>query len=201
MAAKAVLASATPSLESYARTLKHVYELVELPERIHKRMPEIQLVDMRTEPVTAGFSRKLLDAIQSRLEKQEQTILLLNRRGYLPVVRCADCQDVRICPDCGIALSYHKKENRLVCHSCERSFRYDPVCPACGSPHAAMVGMGTEKLEETLQQLFPQARIVRMDADSTRKRRPQRRCWIIRTGERTFWWAPRWWPRVWISRM
>lgn len=167
---KAVLASATPSLESYARTLKHVYELVELPERIHKRMPEIQLVDMRTEPVISGFSRKLLDAIQSRLEKQEQTILLLNRRGYLPVVRCADCQDVRICPDCGIALSYHKKENRLVCHSCERSFRYDPVCPACGSPHAAMVGMGTEKLEETLQELFPQARIVRMDADSTRKK-------------------------------
>ena len=96
------LPSATPSLESYARTLKHVYELVELPERIHKRMPEIQLVDMRTEPVISGFSRKLLDAIQSRLEKQEQTILLLNRRGYLPVVRCADCQDVRICPDCGM---------------------------------------------------------------------------------------------------
>lgn len=167
---KVVMASATPSLESYARTLKHVYELVQLPERVNFRMPEIRLLDMSKETVRDGFSQTLLDAIQSRLERKEQVILLLNRRGYLPVVRCADCHDVRICPDCGIALSYHKKENRLVCHSCDRSFRYDPVCPACGSTHTAPVGMGTEKLEDTLQTLFPDARILRMDADSTRKK-------------------------------
>lgn len=167
---KVVMASATPSLESYARTLKHVYELVQLPERVNFQMPEIRLLDMSKETVRDGFSQTLLDAIQSRLERKEQVILLLNRRGYLPVVRCADCHDVRICPDCGIALSYHKKENRLVCHSCDRSFRYDPVCPACGSTHTAPVGMGTEKLEDTLQTLFPDARILRMDADSTRKK-------------------------------
>ena len=167
---KAVLASATPSLESYARTLKNVYELVELPDRIHKRMPEIRLVNMQDTQVTQGFSRQLLDAVQERLDRKEQVILLLNRRGYLPVVRCADCGDVRICPDCGIALAYHKKENRLVCHSCDRSFRYDPVCPACGSPHAVSGGMGTEKLEDEIARLFPSASIVRMDADSTRKK-------------------------------
>ncbi|WP_304532853.1 replication restart helicase PriA, partial [Faecalibaculum rodentium] len=167
---KVVMASATPSLESYARTLKHVYELVQLPERVNFQMPEIRLLDMSKETVRDGFSQTLLDAIKSRLERKEQVILLLNRRGYLPVVRCADCHDVRICPDCGIALSYHKKENRLVCHSCDRSFRYDPVCPACGSTHTAPLGMGTEKLEDTLQTLFPDARILRMDADSTRKK-------------------------------
>lgn len=167
---KTVLASATPSLESYSRAWKGVYELVELPERIHHRMPEIRLVDMKNEPVTSGLSTTLIEAIRTRLERREQVILLLNRRGYLPVVRCLDCGDVRICPDCGIALSYHKKENRLVCHCCDRSFPYDPACPSCGSRHAATGGMGTEKLEDAVRNLFPNARILRMDADSTRKK-------------------------------
>lgn len=167
---KLVLASATPSLESYARAFKGVYELVDLPERINKTMPDIQLVDLKNERITNGLSQTLIDGIRQRLARKEQVILLLNRRGYLPIVRCLDCKSVRTCPDCGIALSYHKKENKLVCHCCDRQWDFDPVCPDCGSRFVAETGMGTEKLAEAVQILFPEARIVRMDADSTRKK-------------------------------
>ena len=167
---KLILASATPSLDSYARAFKGLYELVMLPERINKTMPDIQLVDMKSQRITNGLSQTLIDGITRRLARHEQVILLLNRRGYLPIVRCLDCKTVRTCPDCGIALSYHKKENKLVCHCCDRQWNFDPLCPECGSRFVAETGMGTEKLAEAVQVLFPQARIVRMDADSTRKK-------------------------------
>ena len=166
---KVVLASATPSLESYARAYKNVYELVELKHRIFN-MPEIQLIDMKKENVQAGLSFTLIQAIQERLARKEQVILLLNRRGYLPVVRCSDCGHVRICPDCGIALTYHKHDNTLVCHCCGKTLPFMAQCPNCHSQNYFKSGMGTEKLEEQILDLFQHANVVRMDADSTRRK-------------------------------
>ena len=166
---KVVLASATPSLESYARAYKNVYELIELKHRIHE-MPEIQLVDMKKERVTNGLSQTLLQAIYERLSRKEQVILLLNRRGYLPVVRCSDCGHARICPDCGIALTYHKNQNALVCHCCGRQFPFHEECPSCHSKNYFKAGMGTERLEEQILEIFKDYHVVRMDADSTRRK-------------------------------
>ena len=166
---KVVLASATPSLESYARAYKNVYELIELKNRIHE-MPEICLIDMKKERITNGLSETLLQAIHERLSKNEQVILLLNRRGYLPIVRCSDCGHVRICPDCGVALTYHKNQNALVCHCCGRQFPFMEECPSCHSKNYFKAGMGTERLEEQILEIFKNHHVVRMDADSTRKK-------------------------------
>ena len=167
---KVVLASATPCLESYARAYKHKYHLVELKNRIYKQMPTIHLLDMKQEPSKQGISKTLLNQIQASLDRKEQVILLLNRRGYLPVVRCMDCNEVMTCPDCGVALVYHKKENYLQCHCCGRIFYFHNECPVCQGHNFYQLGMGTEKLEEYLNAFFPSAHIVRMDADSTRKK-------------------------------
>ena len=168
---KVVLASATPSLDSYARAYKGVYHLVELTHRISVSMPTIHLVDMKTQKSQAGLSQDLLDAISTRFTHKEQTILLLNRRGYLPIMRCMDCGQTMTCPDCGLALSYHKKDHVLMCHCCGRTFAYTDSCPTCGGHHFYQSSMGTEKLEEQLHSLFPSAHIVRMDADTTRKKK------------------------------
>lgn len=167
---KLVLASATPSLESYARAYKGLYTLVELKRRIAKSMPKIELVDLREGEVEGGLSKNLLDKIQDRLAKKEQTILLLNRRGYLPVMKCRKCEETILCPDCGIALSYHRSENTLVCHCCGNTYPNTNTCPKCGSHDFYQHGMGTEKLEGSIQAKFPEAKIVRMDADTTRKK-------------------------------
>lgn len=167
---KAVFASATPALESYSRALNQTYHLVELKHRIYQNLPEIRLLDMRREPRQDALAKTLIDAIRQRLADHEQTILLLNRRGYLPIVRCAECGTVLTCPDCGIALTYHKREDVLKCHSCGRIFAFDHICPTCGSTHFFQASLGTEKLEEQVRQLFPTASILRMDADSTRKK-------------------------------
>ena len=119
---KVVLSSATPSLDSYARAYKGVYQLVTLTKRISLQMPKIHLVDMKTEQVENGLSFSLINAIQQALAKHQQVILLLNRRGYLPVVKCTQCEETFTCPDCGIALTYHKKEDLLMCHCCGRVF-------------------------------------------------------------------------------
>ena len=167
---KTVLASATPCLESYARAYKGVYHLIEMKHRVYDQMPDIQLVNLRNERVKNGLSETLITKIQERLLKHEQVILLLNRRGYIPTVRCIDCNEVLTCPDCGIALSYHKSNHSLVCHCCGNVYPKPKTCPNCGSFNFSTTGMGTEKLEDKIQELFPQARIVRMDADSTRKK-------------------------------
>lgn len=166
---KVVLASATPSLESYSRAYKKLYTLVELKKRIHS-LPSIQLIDMKKENVKSGLSISLIQEIKQTLENKEQVILLLNRRGYLPVIRCSDCGHVRVCPDCGVALTYHKVNQSLMCHCCGRSFYFDEKCPNCKSTNYFKTGMGTEKLEEEIYDLFSDAHIVRMDADSTRKK-------------------------------
>ncbi len=166
---KVVLASATPSLESYSRAYKNLYTLVELKKRIHS-LPSIQLIDMKKENVKSGLSISLIQGIKQTLENKEQVILLLNRRGYLPVIRCSDCGHVRVCPDCGIALTYHKTNQSLMCHCCGKSFYFEEKCPNCKSTNYFKTGMGTEKLEEEIYNLFSDAHIVRMDADSTRKK-------------------------------
>ena len=167
---KTILASATPCLESYARAYKGKYHLIEMKNRVYEQMPDIQLVNLKHEPVHNGLSQTLIEKINTRLQKNEQIILLLNRRGYLPTVRCIDCNEVLTCPDCGIALSYHKSNHALVCHCCGNVYPKPKVCPNCGSAHFSSTGMGTEKLEDRIQELFPSAHIVRMDADSTRKK-------------------------------
>ncbi len=167
---KVVFSSATPSLESYARAYKGVYRLVELKARIYKQMPEILLTDMKQEIVKNGISQTLSDMIQSRLDQHEQVILLLNRRGYLPVVQCMECGQVVTCPECGLAMTYHKAQNSLVCHCCGRVQPFHGVCPSCNSNKFHRLGMGTERLEENLHSMFPSANIIRMDADTTRRK-------------------------------
>lgn len=166
--APVILASATPSLDSYARAKKNVYQLVQMERRIADSMPAIHLIDMKTERNVSGLSAALIAQIVKRLDKKEKVILLLNRRGFIPVMKCTACQEVMMCEDCGIPLSYHKKENCLICHVCGRKYPVPAVCPNCGRKAWSLTGLGTERLEENVRELFPKARIVRMDADSTR---------------------------------
>lgn len=167
---KLVLASATPSLESYSRAYKNVYTLVELKNRISKNMPDIHLLDLKKEKTIYGLTNTLIHKIQETIENHKQVILLLNRRGYLPVVRCANCNEVMLCPDCGIALSYHKLDNSLQCHCCGNVYSFHHECPFCHGHDFYSSTLGTERLEENLQTLFCDVHIVRMDADSTRKK-------------------------------
>ncbi|MBQ0064223.1 MAG: primosomal protein N' [Firmicutes bacterium] len=167
---KCVLASATPSLESYARAYKNVYKLVTLSNRINETMPDIHIVNLQTEHSHFGISDSLKRAMEDRFEKNEQVLLLLNRRGYLPILRCQECHEIMTCPDCGIALSYHKSTNSCVCHICGNSYPFLNTCPNCKSHSFFQTGMGTEKLEEQIQTMFPHQKIIRMDQDSTRKK-------------------------------
>lgn len=168
-----VLASATPSLESYARAYKKVYDLVEMPNRINEQFPDIRLVEMR-KAIQHGenylLSDTLLQAIYERLQRHEQIILLLNRRGYTPILRCVSCGYVQMCPHCDIAMSYHKDEQLLKCHTCGHTMKLPQYCPTCGKSAWRYLGMGTQRLEEYVQSKFPQARILRMDADTTTRK-------------------------------
>ena len=169
---KVILASATPSLESYARAYKGVYRLIEMKARINQRpLPEVEIVDMK-ECLRCGgnamLSPSLMEALDACLRRGEQAMLLLNRRGYTPVLRCLSCGEVLKCPHCEVALSYHKQENCLKCHVCGYSRMLPGHCPTCGANDWRSLGMGTQRLEEYVQHCFPQARIVRMDADTTR---------------------------------
>lgn len=168
-----ILASATPSLESYARAIKNVYTLVEMPNRINCCMPQTKLIDMK-EAMRNGqshiISNELKKAIEIRLQNKEQVILLLNRRGYAPILRCMDCGHVVKCPHCDMALNYHKQSNELKCHACGYHEPRKYNCPVCGSKNMRYIGMGTQKLEEYVQSVFPNAKIVRMDFDTTSKK-------------------------------
>ena len=171
--AKLVLASATPSLESYARAHKGMYRLVEMPKRINEQFPQVKLVEMREavkKKESYLMSNALLDAIYTRLQRKEQVILLLNRRGYTPILRCMECGYVQMCPNCETAMSYHKEEGVLKCHICDSVMPVPTHCPSCHSAAWRYMGMGTQKLEEFIQIKFPQAKIIRMDADTTHKK-------------------------------
>ncbi|KHE67621.1 primosomal protein N' [Halobacillus sp. BBL2006] len=169
-----VLGSATPALESYARAAKGNYQLLTLSKRMNDAvMPEVELVDMREELHEGNrsmFSRILKEKIEDRLTKGEQVVLFLNRRGYSTFVMCRDCGHVQECPHCDIALTYHKNQNRLKCHYCSHEEPMPTQCPECESKTIRYFGTGTQKVEEVIQQLIPEARVLRMDVDTTRRK-------------------------------
>jgi primosomal protein N' (replication factor Y) len=168
-----VLGSATPSLETYFNAKKNKYALVELPDRVEQRpLPEVEIIDMRLEFQETGheqvISRKLAAEIKDRLERKEQVMVLLNRRGYSPVVLCRTCGKKLECKNCAISLTHHKREHKMVCHYCGYMAPVPKVCVHCGSEYVYFLGTGSEKLEELLHGMFPQARIARLDRDTVR---------------------------------
>jgi primosomal protein N' (replication factor Y) len=168
-----VLGSATPSLESYFNAKKNKYALVELPDRVEQRpLPEVEIIDMRQEFQETGheqvISRKLAAEIKERFERKEQVMVLLNRRGYSPLVLCRTCGKTLECQNCAIALTHHKREHKMVCHYCGYTAPVPKACVHCGSEYVYFLGTGSEKLEELLHGMFPQARLARLDRDTVR---------------------------------
>lgn len=177
-----VLGSATPSLESYYNCQKGKFMLLEMPERVDdQKMPLVRVVDMR-QSVRPGkgppiFSPQLKEAITQRLERKEQTILFLNRRGYSTSLQCPKCGYVAECPHCSISLTYHRPEQKLSCHICGHNERVPNLCPneKCRNPAIRFAGTGTQRVEDVLGKLFPHARIRRMDADVMKRKEDYRR--------------------------
>jgi primosomal protein N' (replication factor Y) len=172
-----VLGSATPSLESFYNCKRGKFSLLELPERVdNQKMPRVRVVDMRQaahkEKGTPLFSPQLKEAINQRLDKGEQTILFLNRRGYSTSLQCPKCGYVCNCPNCSLALTFHRQEQKLACHICGHVEKVPLVCPneKCRNPAIRFSGTGTQRVEETLAKLFPKARIQRMDADTMKRK-------------------------------
>jgi primosomal protein N' (replication factor Y) (superfamily II helicase) len=171
--ATVVLGSATPSLESYFNATRNKYALIELPDRVERRpLPEVEIIDMRQEFQDTGheqvISRKLAADIKERLDRREQVMVLLNRRGYSPVALCRACGKSLECQNCAIALTHHKREHKMICHYCGYTAPVPNVCLHCGSEYVYFLGTGSEKLEELLHGMFPQARIARLDRDTVR---------------------------------
>ena len=166
-----LLASATPSLESYYNAKTGRYSLFELDERYNNAvLPEVFIVDMRIEQQNgnhSAFSMPLIEEMRTNLERGEQSILLLNRRGYHTSVRCATCGKAAECPNCALPLTYHKANNTVTCHYCGFTRALARVCPFCGSKFMVMKGTGTQRIEDEISEIFPKARILRMDADTT----------------------------------
>ena len=168
-----ILGSATPSLETMARAKKGVYELLEMKKRVNNfKLPNVLIVDMSEEMKKRNtiFSDLLIDKINERLEKKEQIILLLNRRGYSTIVTCQNCGYTYKCPHCDIALTYHKSSNNMRCHYCGYTLFKEELCANCHEDGLKEFGLGTEKLEQELNKIFNNARIVRMDTDTTSKK-------------------------------
>lgn len=177
-----LLGSATPSLESYYNSKKGKYTLLELPARVDdQKMPRVRVVDMRQAAVKEKgnliFAPQLKEAIQQRLEKQEQTILFLNRRGWATALQCPLCGYVAPCPNCSVSLTYHRVEQKLACHICGHIEKVPLICPneKCRNPAIRFAGMGTQRVEETLAKLFPHARVRRMDSDTMKRKDDYRR--------------------------
>lgn len=169
-----ILGSATPSLESYARAQKGVYELLVLEKRAKNQpLPTVHIVDMREELRNGNrsmFSIPLAEAIRERLERKEQVVLFLNKRGYSSFVLCRDCGTVMQCPNCDISLTYHRSSELMKCHYCGYDEPVPHTCPECQSEHIRFFGTGTQKVEEELAKLVPGARVLRMDVDTTRNK-------------------------------
>ncbi|MGT2908142.1 primosomal protein N' [Streptococcus dentiloxodontae] len=170
-----VLGSATPSIESRARASRHVYEFLQLTKRAnpHAKIPEVEVLDFRDfigQQETANYTPALLEQIAKRLEKGEQVVLMLNRRGYSSFVMCRDCGYVDQCPNCDISLTLHMTTKTMNCHYCGFQKAIPANCPNCDSPHIRYYGTGTQKAYDELKKVLPQARIIRMDVDTTRKK-------------------------------
>lgn len=167
-----ILGSATPSIESYTRAKLGIYKLLELKNRVNKTIPNIKLIDMKNE-IKKGYkilSKELIDSINDRLDKDEQVILLLNRRGYSTTITCKECGTTLKCPNCDISLTYHKNGNKLNCHYCNYTTYKPTKCPDCNNESLFSFGMGTEKLEEEVNKLFVNVKTIRMDVDTTRRK-------------------------------
>lgn len=170
-----ILGSATPSVISYNRAEEGIYQLLEMNNRIgSSRMPDIAIVDMRDEARRGNLgniSTRLYDEIEGCLSRKEQVILFLNRRGFSTQIMCPECGFRMTCEECGITLTYHKAENAAVCHYCGRKYKVPDICPECGNRHVKFVGAGTEKIEETVKDLFPEASVDRFDLDTAKSQR------------------------------
>lgn len=168
-----IFGSATPSLEVMARAEKGVYKLLSLPNRVNgRKLPDVKIVNMNDEIKRSKghFSSVLKEKIEKCLEKKEQVILLLNRRGYSSFVTCKNCGYTFKCPNCDITLTYHKSSNTLRCHYCGYGEKVYNECPSCKEKSLSNLGVGTQKIEEELQELFPSSRILRMDYDTTSRK-------------------------------
>jgi primosomal protein N' (replication factor Y) len=169
--AVAVLGSATPSVESRFNADSGKYGMLRLPERIARRpMPQVELIDMRIEFLETRkqgtFSRKLIEEIEARLNQGEQTMLLLNRRGFSSFLACRACGERMQCVNCAVVLTHHRRDRRMLCHYCGYAEKIPPDCPKCGSDHIQFIGTGSERVEDELHLLLPTARIARLDRDS-----------------------------------
>ena len=168
-----VLGSATPSLESMARANKGVYQLLVLDKRVNGRsLPDVEIIDMNREAKNSSshLTQVLLDEIKHCIDRGEQTILFLNRRGFSTFVTCKNCAETIKCPHCDITLTYHKSNKMLRCHYCGYATPLPKVCPNCGEEALSDLGVGTEKIEEELHTLLPYARVLRMDVDTTSRK-------------------------------
>ena len=202
-----LFSSATPRTETYHAAISSRMRLVTLTHRYGGRpLPTVDFIDMRAE-LAAGnpreVSQRMVQELAANLQRGEQSILLLNRRGYQTVGMCGTCGHVLKCPNCSVPLVYHKAQHALLCHYC--GHRVSPVpglCPECGGK-IVYSGFGTQKVEEELAELLPGTRILRMDQDSTmQKNRPRKNCWpVLPSRSMIFCLAPRWLPRAWISAM
>ncbi len=185
-----VLGSATPSMETVANANADKYTRLEMPERVPVRgpdgttrapapLPPVRVIDLARERqirrLKGALSHDLREAMQARLDRGEQTILLQNRRGYAPVVTCDDCGWTPTCQDCAVSLTVHKATRNLRCHYCGRAERFYRTCPACDSPALALLGSGTQRVEEEIAEVFPDARLLRMDLDTTSRKGAHRR--------------------------
>ena len=170
-----VLGSATPSMESYHNATVGRYERVALPHRVLERpLPAVQVVDMRGELATHGadtiLSARLVEGLEDRLERGEQALVLLNRRGYAASVLCRQCGQTLECPNCSVTLTFHRHAGRVRCHYCNYSQAHPNVCPHCAGPYLERIGFGTERIETELTNVFPDAKVARLDRDTVRKR-------------------------------
>jgi primosomal protein N' (replication factor Y) (superfamily II helicase) len=166
-----VLGSATPSLESFARAQKKVYHLLPLPSRMNNQaLPSVEIIDMREELRKGNrsmFSSKLYEMLKERIERKEQSVLFLNKRGHSSFVMCRDCGYVMNCPNCDISLTYHRVNEHMKCHYCGYESYVPKNCPECSSEYIRYFGTGTQKVEEELGKIIPEARVIRMDVDTT----------------------------------
>jgi primosomal protein N' (replication factor Y) len=171
--AKLILGSATPSIETYYLTQEKKIDLVEMPTRVNKKIPDIKIIDMRKELISGNtniFSRELIIAINKALNNKEQVILFLNRRGYSNFVSCLNCGFVFKCSACDISYTYHAFTKNLICHYCGEKINLPKVCPVCNSKYIKNFGIGTEKVEQEIKKIFPEQNILRMDSDTVTKK-------------------------------
>lgn len=167
-----VLGSATPSIETWHKVRTNRFQLCTLKHRAvaHAVLPKLILVDPRVEPVTHGLCKTVIDSINRALSEKHQVIIFLNRRGYAPVITCPSCNWLSMCPHCSTHAVYHKVNRKLVCHHCGWSMNVPLACPNCGNTDLVPLGAGTQKIEETIEQLWPQANVLRIDRDSTQRK-------------------------------